>query len=122
METLLDSPIATTAPITITDGALDQLNQIRQQENISADYCLRVGVKGGGCSGFSYVRGFDLPTESDEHFEIGNLNVIMNKAHAIYLLGMQVDFVTDNLLVKGYERYSFGYYNWRSIWGNFPTS
>jgi hypothetical protein len=35
---------------------------------------------------------------------------------------MQVDFVTDNLLVKGYERYSFSYYNWRSIWGSFPTS
>ena len=35
---------------------------------------------------------------------------------------MQVDFVTDNLLVKGYERYSFGYSNWRSIWGTFPTS
>ena len=35
---------------------------------------------------------------------------------------MQVDFVTDNLLVKGYERYSFGYYNWRAIFGSFPTS
>jgi hypothetical protein len=35
---------------------------------------------------------------------------------------MQVDFVTDNLLVKGYERYSFGYYNWRAIYGSFPTS
>ena len=35
---------------------------------------------------------------------------------------MQVDFVTDNLLVKGYERYSFGYYNWRAVYGNFPTS
>lgn len=34
---------------------------------------------------------------------------------------MQVDFVTDNLLVKGYERYSFGYYNWRAIWGSFPS-
>lgn len=34
---------------------------------------------------------------------------------------MQVDFITDNLLVKGYERYSFGYYNWRSLWGSFPT-
>jgi len=29
--------------------------------------------------------------------------------------------VTDNLLVKGYERYSFGYYNWRSIYGSFPV-
>lgn len=35
---------------------------------------------------------------------------------------MQVDFVTDNLLVKGYERYSFSYYNPRSTWGTFPTS
>jgi hypothetical protein len=35
---------------------------------------------------------------------------------------MQVDFTTDNLLVKGYERFSFGYYDWRSIYGSFPTS
>lgn len=35
---------------------------------------------------------------------------------------MQVDFVTQNLLVIGYERYSFGYYNPRAIWGTFPTS
>lgn len=35
---------------------------------------------------------------------------------------MQVDFVTDNLLTKGYERYSLSYFNWRSIYGNFPTS
>jgi hypothetical protein len=35
---------------------------------------------------------------------------------------MQVDFVTDNLLVKGYARWSFNYFNWRSVWGNFPTS
>ncbi len=35
---------------------------------------------------------------------------------------MQVDFVTDNLLVKGYERYSFSYYNWRALYGSFPTN
>ena len=35
---------------------------------------------------------------------------------------MQVDFVTDNLLVKGYERYSFSYYNWRALYANTPTS
>lgn len=93
METLLDHPTTTTSPILITDGALEQLNLIRQQENIPDGYCLRVGVKGGGCSGFSYVLGFDLPQDSDDHFDIGNLKVIMNKAHAIYLLGMQVDFV-----------------------------
>jgi hypothetical protein len=35
---------------------------------------------------------------------------------------MQVDFTTDNLLVKGYQRYSFSYFNWRALFGNFPTS
>jgi iron-sulfur cluster assembly protein len=94
MEALLDHPLTTTAPIAITDGAVEQLNQIRQKENIPDDYSLRVGVKGGGCSGFTYVLGFDMPQENDEQFEISGLQVVMNKAHAIYLLGMQVDFVS----------------------------
>lgn len=81
-------------PIMLTPGAVAQLDSIRQQENIPSDYCLRVGVKGGGCSGFSYVLGFDLPQDNDDHFEIGGLPVVMNKAHAIYLLGMEVDFVS----------------------------
>ncbi len=92
METMLDSPVAA-APIMLTDDAVEQLNLIRRQENISADYCLRVGVKGGGCSGFSYVLGFDLPKENDDSFEINGIRVVMNKAHAIYLLGMEVDFL-----------------------------
>lgn len=95
METVLENaPTTISTPITLTAGAVEQLNQIRQQENISAEHCLRVGVKGGGCSGFSYVLGFDLPQENDEIFEISGIPVVMNKAHAIYLLGMEVDFVT----------------------------
>ncbi len=39
-----------------------------------------------------------------------------------YETDMQTDFTTDNLLVKGYERYSFGYDNFRGIWGSFPSS
>ena len=35
---------------------------------------------------------------------------------------MQVDFTTDNLLVKGYERYSFSYNDWRALWGSTPTA
>ena len=42
----------------------------------------------------SDVLGFDEVHDNDDHFEIGGLNVVMNKAHAIYLLGMQVDFVS----------------------------
>lgn len=93
MESVLEQSNVMAAPVTLTDGAVEQLNQIRQQENIPADHCLRVGVKGGGCSGFSYILGFDLPQENDEIFESGGIRVVMNKAHAIYLLGMEVDFV-----------------------------
>lgn len=93
MDTLLDSP-TTTAPIMLTEGAVEQLNSIRLSENIPADYCLRVGVKGGGCSGFSYVLGFDLPRDNDDTFDINGIRVVMNKAHAIYLLGMEVDFLS----------------------------
>ncbi len=92
METLLDTPTVT-SPVMLTDDAVEQLNLIRQQENIPAGYCLRVGVKGGGCSGFSYVLGFDLPQDNDDTFDVNGIQVVMNKAHAIYLLGMEVDFL-----------------------------
>ena len=84
----------TTAPIQLTEGAVIELNKIRtSQSEIPADYALRVGVKGGGCSGFSYVLGFDAVEENDNVFESNGIRVAMNKAHAIYLLGMEIDFV-----------------------------
>jgi iron-sulfur cluster assembly protein len=85
----------TTSPISLTEGAINQLSSIKNSENIPSDYCLRVGVKGGGCSGFTYVLGFDLPQENDDTFEVNGIQVVMNKAHAIYLLGMEVDFAGD---------------------------
>lgn len=93
MDTVLEKTNATTTPVMLTESAVEQLNLIRQQENIPTDYCLRVGVKGGGCSGFSYILGFDAPQENDDTFDTGGIRVVMNKAHAIYLLGMEVDFI-----------------------------
>ncbi|MFM7155388.1 MAG: HesB/IscA family protein [Bacteroidota bacterium] len=94
MDIVLDEKsTAVAAPVAITQEATDQLMQIRHQENIPADYCLRIGVKGGGCSGFSYVLCFDQPQDTDDRYEINGINVVMNKAHAIYLLGMEIDFV-----------------------------
>ena len=79
-------------PIQLTDGAIKQLQRIREQQNIPADHSLRVGVKGGGCSGFSYILGFDQAKENDETFDIKGLPVLMQKSHAIYLLGIQIDW------------------------------
>lgn len=53
---------------------------------------LRIGVKGGGCSGLSYVLGFDKKEEKDEEFEADGVRFIMNKAHELYLAGMEIDW------------------------------
>ncbi|MFZ4428636.1 MAG: HesB/IscA family protein [Saprospiraceae bacterium] len=80
-------------PVTLTAGALHQLKRIRDEEHIPEDHGLRIGVKGGGCSGFSYVLGFDVEKEGDNTYEIGGLKVVMQKSHAIYLLGMEIDWL-----------------------------
>ena len=64
----------------------------------------------------------DFLTSAYAWFLLTNIDGLSYMERVKFESDMQVDFVTDNLLVKGYERYSFGYYNWRSIYGSFPTS
>ena len=63
----------------------------------------------------------DYLTSARAWFLLTNIDGLSYMQRIGFETDMQVDFVTDNLLVKGYERYSFGYYNWRSIFGSFPT-
>ena len=63
----------------------------------------------------------DFLTSAYAWFLLTNIDGLSYMERIKFETDMQVDFVTDNLLVKGYERYSFGYYNWRSIFGSFPT-
>ena len=63
----------------------------------------------------------DFLTSSSAWFLLTNIDGLSYMERVKFETDMQVDFVTDNLLVKAYERYSFGYYNWRSIFGSFPT-
>jgi iron-sulfur cluster assembly protein len=86
----------------LTDGAVKQLKAIMSEQNIPAQYGLRVGVKGGGCSGFSYILGFDEPKEGDETFTVNGIKIFMQKSHAIYLLGMEIDFV-EGLNNRGFS-------------------
>jgi hypothetical protein len=64
----------------------------------------------------------DYLTSQYAWFLLTNIEGLSYMERVAFETDMQVDFVTDNLLVKGYERYSFAYYNWRAIWGSFPTS
>jgi hypothetical protein len=64
----------------------------------------------------------DFLTSSFSWFLLTNIAGLAYMDRIPFESDMQVDFVTDNLLVKGYERYSLSYFNWRSIWGSTPTS
>jgi len=63
----------------------------------------------------------DFLTSASAWFLLTNIDGLSYMERVKFETDMQVDFVTDNLLVKGYERYSFGYYNWRSIYGAIPS-
>ena len=80
-------------PVQLSEGAVRQLRNIQESEHIPSDHGLRIGVKGGGCSGFSYVLGFDVEKEGDSIYEIEGMKVLMQKGHALYLLGMEIDWV-----------------------------
>jgi iron-sulfur cluster assembly protein len=84
-----------TQEITITENAINALRDVRVQNEIPEDFLLRIGVRGGGCSGMNYAIGFDQEVhESDEVFEFDGLKVIVDPKSMYYLLGARLDYVT----------------------------
>ena len=86
METITQSPVK------FTEGAVKELKRLMNEPGFDSSQFLRVGVKGGGCSGLSYVLGFDAKKENDAAYEYEGLNFIMEKAHEMYLYGMEIDW------------------------------
>ncbi|GAA4018477.1 iron-sulfur cluster assembly accessory protein [Hymenobacter fastidiosus] len=89
------------APITLTPGALVEVRNIIEDKKVPTEYGLRIGVQGGGCSGMSYLLGFDKAKDNDEIYDLDGLKLIMDKKHAMYVLGMEVDF-QDGLNARGF--------------------
>ena len=86
----METTIAT--PVSLTDTAVIEIKRLMSEPGFDQKNLLRLGVKGGGCSGMTYTLGFDAPTEKDEQFEIEGIPCTMEKTHGIYLTGMQVDW------------------------------
>ena len=84
--------VATISPLKLTQGAINELKRLMNELDFDHTQRLRVGVKGGGCSGMTYVLGFDQPVDDDETFEIEGITCVMNKSHQLYLFGMEVDW------------------------------
>lgn len=80
------------APVQFTEGALQEIKRLMSEPDFDHSNMLRVGVKGGGCSGMSYVLGFDKKTDKDNEYQIGDVLFVMEQAHEMYLFGMQIDW------------------------------
>ncbi len=89
------------APINISDRAAQEIKKIMTTKEIPDGFSLRVGVRGGGCSGMSYILGFDRIREHDTTFEIEGITVYMDKRHGLYLMGTIVDY-HDGLNARGF--------------------
>ena len=81
-----------TSPVTFTEGAIKEIRKLMAKENFDHSQSLRVGVKGGGCSGMTYVIGFDKQEEKDKSFDMAGIRCIMNTSHEMYLFGIEIDW------------------------------
>jgi iron-sulfur cluster assembly protein len=88
--------------ISLTEKAAEQVAKIRAENNIPATHGLRIGVKGGGCSGLTYVLGFDeSPKENDKVFLGHGVTMFVDPKSLFYLSGTVLDF-SDGLNGKGF--------------------
>ena len=78
--------------IDITEAASEQVIELLKKEEEGK--CLRLGVKGGGCSGLSYSLTFDHPAEKDNIMEMDGYTVVLDPKSTIYLKGIQLDYQT----------------------------
>lgn len=92
-------------PCTFTENALKEIQKTIQTKNIPPEYGLRVGVKGGGCSGISYLIGFDTLKDSDDVFELEGVRVFIEKRHSMYLVNVSIDF-EDGVNARGFVFHS----------------
>lgn len=82
----------TEMPVKLTTGAMDEIKRIYKNNSATDKPHLRIGVKGGGCAGLSYIMEMDSQGPQDELFELEGVSCIINKAHSMYLFGMEIDW------------------------------
>ena len=89
--------------ISITDEAATALRNIIADQSFPENVAVRLGVEGGGCSGFSYAMNFDEegPTDKDEVLNLDGIKFYVDRKSVLYLEGIIVDFHED-LMQRGF--------------------
>lgn len=89
--------------IELTETAAREVNTIIEQQELEREnVCLRVGVKGGGCSGFSYVLDLsEQQRDTDELFEMHGVKIVCDPKSYLYLNGTNIDF-KDEIMGRGF--------------------
>ncbi len=88
MNTLTENKI----PVILTQNAVREVKDLMQKANYDKEFGLRLGVKGGGCAGFSYILDFDTQKENDHIFEVEGIPLFIDKSQEIYLYDCEIDF------------------------------
>ena len=89
--------------ISISERALKEVRRIIDEQKLPENTVLRVGVKGGGCSGFSYSLGFDDTVhDTDQISETEGVRVVCDPKSFLYLNGTEVDF-EESLMGRGFK-------------------
>ncbi len=79
--------------ITLTENAAKEIRKIMAENKLEDNVAVRIGVKGGGCSGFTYTFDFDSrQTKFDLEFESQGLRILVDKKSHLYIKGTEVDW------------------------------
>ncbi len=89
--------------IILTEKAAAEIQRVREEQKLEEQKFLRIGVAGGGCSGFNYTMGFDatFDSSSDSKYSIHGVDVIVDKKSSLYLDGATIDWY-DGLEKRGF--------------------
>ena len=89
--------------ITFTDRGAEKVKEFLASQGADvATSGLRVGVRGGGCSGFQYALAFDKPKEDDNLFEVDGVAVVVDKVSMQFVFGSEVDYI-EGLQGAGFQ-------------------
>jgi iron-sulfur cluster assembly protein len=97
-----ESPIQSEQMVSLTDIAAQKVQEFMSGQGTEGEVGLRVGVKGGGCSGFQYALALDEKRDEDHVFEISGIRVLVDPASMQYVDGSTVDF-TESFMGSGFE-------------------